>query len=83
MGVVLTDQPRQVVADHRRVVHPCTRSRRSRRAGREVHKFFEWSFKNGHKMAPSSTTSDAEPVVKEIRGGVEGVTGSCAGKALY
>ena len=52
-------------------------------AGREVLKFFEWSFKNGQSMASElDYVPMPEPVVKQIQAAWKGVTDG-TGKALY
>jgi phosphate transport system substrate-binding protein len=65
---VLTDQPGdRRVADHRGLVHPPAREAGEARGGREVLKFFDWSFKNGAKMAAElDYVPMPEPVVKQI-----------------
>jgi len=84
MGVVLTDQPGDrswpVTGASFILVHA---KQDKAEAGREVLKFFEWSFKNGGKMATElDYVPMPEPVVKEIQAAWKGVTDS-SGKALY
>jgi phosphate transport system substrate-binding protein len=84
MGVVLTDQPGDkswpVTGASFILVH---QKQDKAEAGREVLKFFEWSFKNGGKMASElDYVPMPEPVVKEIQAAWKGITDS-SGKALY
>jgi len=84
MGVVLTDQPgdkswpitgASFILMHAKQDKPDS--------GREVLKFFEWSFKNGQKMAAElDYVPMPEPVVKEIQAAWKGVT-DASGKAVY
>ncbi len=84
MGVVLTDQAGDTswpitgasfILIHARQEKPD--------AGREVLKFFEWSFKNGGKMAAElDYVPMPEPVVKEIQAAWKNVKDG-SGKALY
>jgi phosphate transport system substrate-binding protein len=84
MGIVLTDQKgdkawpvtgASFILVHAKQEKPDT--------GREVLKFFEWSFKNGGKMADElDYVPMPEAVVKEIQAAWKGVT-DASGKALY
>ena len=84
MGVVLTDQAGEqswpitgasFILVHTRQEKPET--------GREVLKFFDWSFKNGQKMAAElDYVPMPEAVVKEIQAAWKGVT-DASGKAIY
>ena len=84
MGVVLTHQPgakswpvtgASFILIHARQARPD--------AGREVLKFFEWSFRNGQAMAAElDYVPMPEPVVKQIQAAWKGVTDG-SGKALY
>ena len=84
MGVVLTDQAGEqswpitgasFILVHARQEKPET--------GREVLKFFDWSFKNGQKMAAElDYVPMPEAVVKEIQAAWKGVT-DASGKAIY
>jgi phosphate transport system substrate-binding protein len=84
MGVVLTDQAGDkswpITGASFILVHA---KQEKPESGREVLKFFEWSFKNGGKMAAElDYVPMPEPVVKEIQAAWKGVTDS-TGKALY
>jgi phosphate transport system substrate-binding protein len=84
MGVVLTDQAGEkswpITGASFILVHA---KQEKPENGREVLKFFEWSFKNGGKMAADlDYVPMPEPVVKEIQAAWKGVTDS-AGKTLY
>ena len=61
------------LADHRRLVHPdAQEAGRSPRTRKEVLKFFDWSFKNGDKMADElDYVPMPDPVVKLIQADVE------------
>ena len=84
MGVVLTDQKgdkswpitgASFILVHARQEKP--------ESGREVLKFFEWSFKNGSGMAVElDYVPMPEPVVRQIQAAWKGVTDG-SGKALY
>ena len=84
MGVILTDQPgaeawpitgASFILLHAKQEKPD--------AGREVLKFFDWSFKNGAKMAAElDYVPMPEPVVKQIQAGWKNVK-DAAGKAVY
>jgi len=84
MGVVLTDQTgdkawpitgASFILLHAKQAKP--------EAGREVMKFFDWSFKNGQKMAAElDYVPMPDTVVKEIQASWKGVTDG-SGKALY
>ena len=84
MGVVLTDQPgdkawpitgASFILIHAKQDKP--------EAGREVLKFFDWSFKNGAKMADElDYVPMPDAVVKEIQAVWKGVTDT-SGKTIY
>jgi phosphate transport system substrate-binding protein len=84
MGVVLTNQPgakswpitgASFILVHARQEKP--------ESGREVLKFFDWSFRNGQSMAAElDYVPMPEPVVKQIQAAWKGVT-DASGKALY
>jgi phosphate transport system substrate-binding protein len=84
MGVVLTNQPgaqswpitgASFILVHAKQEKPDN--------GREVLKFFDWSFKNGAAMAGElDYVPMPEPVVKQIQGSWKGVT-DANGRALY
>jgi len=84
MGVVLTNQPgaqswpvtgASFILMHAKQEKP--------ESGREVLKFFDWSFRNGQKMADElDYVPMPEPVVKQIQAAWKGVTDG-SGKALY
>jgi phosphate transport system substrate-binding protein len=84
MGVVLTDQAGEqswpitgasFILVHAKQEKPDT--------GREVLKFFDWSFKNGQKMAAElDYVPMPDAVVKEIQATWKGVTDE-SGKAIY
>jgi phosphate transport system substrate-binding protein len=84
MGVVLTDQPGEqswpitgasFILVHAKQDKPAS--------GKEVLKFFEWSFKNGQGMAGElDYVPMPEPVVKQIQAAWKGISDS-SGKALY
>jgi phosphate transport system substrate-binding protein len=85
MGVVLTDQPGRAswpmtgasfILIHKRQEKP--------EHGREVLKFFEWSFKNGAKMADDlDYVPIPDPVIKLIQSVWKSQIKDAAGKALY
>jgi phosphate transport system substrate-binding protein len=84
MGVVLTDQPGDkswpITGASFILVHA---KQDKPDSGREVLKFFEWSFRNGGKMAAElDYVPMPEPVVKEIQAAWKGVT-DASGKAIY
>jgi phosphate transport system substrate-binding protein len=84
MGVVLTDQAGDkswpITGASFILVHA---KQEKPESGREVLKFFEWSFKNGGKMAADlDYVPMPEPVVKEIAAAWKGVT-DASGKAVY
>jgi phosphate transport system substrate-binding protein len=84
MGVVLTNQPgarswpvtgASFILMHAKQEKP--------ENGKEVLKFFDWSFRNGQKMADElDYVPIPEPVVKQIQAAWKGVT-DASGKALY
>ena len=84
MGVVLTDQPgdkswpitgASFILLHAKQDKP--------EAGKEVLKFFAWSFKNGQRMAEElDYVPMPEPVVKQIEASWKGITDG-SGKAVY
>ena len=84
MGVVLTDQPgdqswpitgASFILVHAKQEKPAS--------GKEVLRFFEWSFKNGQGMAGElDYVPMPEPVVKQIQAAWKGISDS-SGKALY
>jgi phosphate transport system substrate-binding protein len=84
MGVVLTNQPgaqswpvtgASFILVHAKQARPDS--------GREVLKFFEWSFRNGQSMAGAlDYVPMPEPVVKQIQAVWKGVTDG-SGKAIY
>jgi phosphate transport system substrate-binding protein len=84
MGVVLTNQPgakswpitgASFILVHQKQEKP--------ENGKEVLKFFEWSFKNGRAAAAElDYVPMPEPVVKQIQAAWKGVT-DASGKALY
>jgi phosphate transport system substrate-binding protein len=84
MGVVLTNQPgakswpitgASFILVHQKQEKP--------ENGKEVLKFFEWSFKNGTAAAAElDYVPMPEPVVKQIQAAWKGVT-DASGKALY
>jgi phosphate transport system substrate-binding protein len=85
MGVVLTDQPGKAswpmtgasfILIHKRQEKP--------EHGREVLRFFEWSFKNGAKMADDlDYVPIPDPVVKLIQSVWKSQIKDASGKALY
>jgi phosphate transport system substrate-binding protein len=85
MGVVLTDQPGKAswpmtgasfILIHKRQEKP--------EHGKEVLRFFEWSFKNGAKMAEElDYVPIPDPVVKLIQSVWKSQIKDAAGKALY
>ena len=84
MGVVLTNQPGAqswpITGASFILVHA---KQEKPESGREVLRFFEWSFKNGQKMAADlDYVPMPEPVVREIQAAWKGITDS-SGKALY
>ncbi|APV50088.1 phosphate ABC transporter substrate-binding protein PstS [Betaproteobacteria bacterium GR16-43] len=84
MGVVLTDQAGAdswpITGASFILVH---QKQDKAESGREVLKFFEWSFKNGAKMADElDYVPMPDPVVKEIQAVWKGITDS-NGKSLY
>jgi phosphate transport system substrate-binding protein len=84
MGVVLTDQAGEkswpITGASFILLHATQEKPES---GREVLKFFDWSFRNGQKMAEAlDYVPMPEAVVKEIQASWKGVKDP-AGKALY
>jgi phosphate transport system substrate-binding protein len=84
MGVVLTDQKGDkswpITGASFILVHA---KQEKPENGKEVLKFFEWSFKNGSGMAAElDYVPMPEPVVKQIQAAWKGVT-DASGKALY
>ena len=84
MGVVLTDQPGDkswpITGASFILMHA---KQEKVEAGREVLKFFEWSFRNGQQMAAElDYVPMPEPVVKEIQAAWKSVT-DASGKRLY
>jgi len=84
MGVVLTDQAGEkswpVTGASFILIHA---KQEKPENAREVLKFFDWSFRNGQKMAAElDYVPMPEPVVKEIQASWKGVTDP-SGKALY
>jgi phosphate transport system substrate-binding protein len=84
MGVVLTDQAGAqswpVTGASFILVHA---KQEKPESGREVLKFFEWSFRNGTKMADElDYVPMPEAVVKQIQATWKGVT-DAQGKPLY
>jgi phosphate transport system substrate-binding protein len=84
MGVVLTDQAGEkswpITGASFILVHA---KQEKPESGREVLKFFDWSFKNGQKMAEElDYVPMPEAVVKEIQASWKGVKDP-GGKALY
>jgi phosphate transport system substrate-binding protein len=84
MGVVLTDQSGDkswpITGASFILMHS---SQEKPEAGKEVLKFFEWSFKNGGKMAEElDYVPMPEPVVKQIQAAWKNVKDS-SGKAVY
>jgi phosphate transport system substrate-binding protein len=84
MGVVLTHQPGAqswpVTGASFILVHA---KQEKPESGREVLKFFEWSFRNGARMADElDYVPIPEPVVKQIQAAWKGVT-DASGRALY
>jgi phosphate transport system substrate-binding protein len=84
MGVVLTNQPGAqswpVTGASFILVHA---KQEKPESGREVLKFFEWSFRNGARMADElDYVPIPEPVVKQIQAAWKGVT-DASGRALY
>ena len=85
MGVVLTDQPGKAswpmtgasfILMHAKQEKP--------ESGREVLKFFDWSFKNGAKMAAElEYVPMPEAVIKLIQAEWKGKVKDTSGKALY
>jgi phosphate transport system substrate-binding protein len=85
MGVILTDQPGKAswpitgasfILIHKLQEKPDT--------GREVLKFFDWSFKNGAKMADDlDYVPMPDPVVNQIRALWKAQIKDAAGKAVY
>ncbi|HST02857.1 MAG TPA: phosphate ABC transporter substrate-binding protein PstS [Usitatibacter sp.] len=84
MGVVLTDQPgdgswpitgASFILVHAKQEKPET--------GKEVLKFFDWSYRNGQKMAEElDYVPMPDPVVKQIEASWKGVT-DASGKSVY
>ncbi len=84
MGVVLTDQPGEaswpITGASFILVHA---KQEKPEAGREVLKFFDWSYKNGQKMAEElDYVPMPSSVVKEIEASWKMVT-DASGKAVY
>jgi phosphate transport system substrate-binding protein len=84
MGVVLTDQAGDkawpITGASFILIHA---KQEKPEAGREVLKFFEWSFKNGQGMASDlDYVPMPEPVVKQIQAAWKGVTDG-AGKPVF
>jgi phosphate transport system substrate-binding protein len=84
MGVVLTDQPGEkswpITGASFILVHA---KQEKPETGREVLKFFDWSFKNGGKMAEElDYVPMPEAVVKQIQTSWKTVT-DASGKAVY
>ena len=84
MGVVLTDQAGEkswpITGASFILIHA---KQEKPEAGREVLKFFDWSFKNGQKMAEElDYVPMPEAVVKQIKTTWKGVT-DASGKAVY
>jgi len=84
MGVVLTDQAGDkawpITGASFILIHA---KQEKPEAGREVLKFFEWSFKNGQGMASNlDYVPMPEPVVKQIQAAWKGVTDG-AGKPVF
>jgi phosphate transport system substrate-binding protein len=84
MGVVLTDQAGDaswpITGASFILIHA---KQEKPESGREVLKFFEWSFKNGAKMADElDYVPMPDAVVKEIQAVWKGVTDT-SGKAIY
>jgi phosphate transport system substrate-binding protein len=84
MGVVLTDQSGDkswpITGASFILMHA---SQEKPEAGKEVLKFFDWSFKNGAKMAEElDYVPMPEPVVKQIQAAWKNVKDS-SGKAVY
>ena len=84
MGVVLTDQKGEkswpITGASFILLHA---KQEKPEAGKEVLKFFEWSFRNGAAMAAElDYVPMPEPVVKQIQGAWKGVTDG-SGRALY
>ena len=84
MGVVLTDQGGDaswpITGASFILVHA---KQEKPEAGKEVLKFFDWSFRNGQKMAEElDYVPMPDPVVKQIEASWKGVT-DASGKAVY
>jgi phosphate transport system substrate-binding protein len=84
MGVVLTDQAGEqswpITGASFILVHA---KQEKPESGREVLKFFDWSFRNGAKMADElDYVPMPEPVVKQIQASWKSITDP-TGKALY
>jgi phosphate transport system substrate-binding protein len=84
MGVVLTDQPGEqswpITGASFILVHA---KQEKPASAKEVLKFFEWSFKNGQRMAGDlDYVPMPETVVKQIQAAWKGISDS-SGKALY
>jgi phosphate transport system substrate-binding protein len=84
MGVVLTDQAGEASWPITGASFILVHAKQDKPdSGREVLKFFEWSFRNGQKMAAElDYVPMPEPVVKEIQAAWKNVT-DASGKALY
>ncbi|HEX4331864.1 MAG TPA: phosphate ABC transporter substrate-binding protein PstS [Usitatibacter sp.] len=84
MGVVLTDQPGDgswpITGASFILLHA---KQEKAETGREVLKFFDWSYRNGQKMAEElDYVPMPEAVVKQIEASWKGVT-DASGKAVY
>ena len=84
MGVVLTDQPGKgswpITGASFILVHA---KQEKPASAKEVLKFFEWSFRNGQRMADElDYVPMPETVVKQIQAAWKGISDS-SGKALY
>jgi len=84
MGVVLTDQPGEAAWPITGASFILLHAKQDKpETGKEVLKFFEWSFRNGQKMAEElDYVPMPEPVVKQIEATWKGVT-DASGKAVY
>jgi phosphate transport system substrate-binding protein len=84
MGVVLTDQAGDAAWPITGASFILVHAKQEKpESGREVLKFFEWSFANGQKMASDlDYVPMPDPVVKEIRASWKSVT-DASGKAVY
>jgi phosphate transport system substrate-binding protein len=84
MGVVLTDQPGEAAWPITGASFILLHAKQDKpETGKEVLKFFEWSFRNGQKMAEElDYVPMPEPVVKQIEASWKGVT-DASGKAVY